>query len=173
MLQKMCFKTRPHCYLNGFCVLQHPKISIRSDFLVFCRQQSSSSKILQNKIILIWQTLKHLLEIWKKHVFVAVARENRPVSPKLYILILFSYFTLPWCVHDYYHLIWLYYLSIYSHVLNTRRGGRVLIVAWEGSQKFFRKLINVGLLIRRGGGDLFCTIDKIRKFFQGIQTNHF
>lgn len=91
MLQKMCFKTRPHCYLNGFCVLQHPKISIRSDFLVFCRQQSSSSKILQNKIILIWQTLKHLLEIWKKHVFVAVARENQPVSSKLYILILFSY----------------------------------------------------------------------------------
>ena len=52
-------------------------------------------------------------------------------------------------------------------------GGVVLIVAWAGSQKFFRKLINVGLLIRRGGGDLFCTIDKIRKFFQGIQTNHF
>ena len=174
MLQKMCFKTRPHCYLNGFCVLQHPKISIRSDFLVFCRQQSSSSKILQNKIILIWQTLKHLLEIWKKHVFVAVARENQPVSSKLYILILFSYLTLPWCVHDYYHLIWLYYLSIYSHVLNTRGGwGGGLNSCVGGESEVFSKTNKRGAFNKTRGRRFILHYRQNKKVFPRYSNKSF
>ena len=39
------------------------------------------SKMLQNKINLLWETLKHFHAICKKHAFVAVAGKNRPVSP--------------------------------------------------------------------------------------------
>ena len=40
--------------------------------------------MLQNKIILLWETLAHFQVISKKHAFVAVSRENRLISPKLY-----------------------------------------------------------------------------------------
>ena len=53
------------------------------DFIACCRQQNSSSKMLQNKIILLWEPLKHFHTICKNHVFVTVARENNPMSTKL------------------------------------------------------------------------------------------
>ena len=52
--------------------------------LLCCRQRNPPSKTLQNKVILLWEALKHFHAIYKKYAFVAVAQENRPVSPNDY-----------------------------------------------------------------------------------------
>ena len=96
MLRKTCFKMwrsqrffSKKSFSMSFCCLQHVDLMLatanRFDFVACYGQQNLLSKILQNNMILLWETLEHFHVICKKHV---VALENGTMSPRLYF----------WCV---------------------------------------------------------------------------
>ena len=110
------------------CCQHHATKSDWFDFAACCRQQNLPSKMLESRYFA-KATLKHFHAICYKHIFLAIAPENRPVSPKRNN---FQHYT-----HTRYHKVWKFIENFNFWLIHLTKCLHHIEIKWFAKQIYY------------------------------------